>query len=387
MNILLIYGDEPGTSGRYLKNSLSKKHNVITCGPNTKTGKPQDIKTSQNIIDIESIIKKIKPQQKPDLVLQIDSPFRLYLRNLSNVKAKTVLFWTDVTIKLPVFRHYAKCFDYLLVPSESLVPIVTDATLKNIFVLHFAVDPQVHKDYHLPRKIDVGFVGHLSTFYNPKRTFYLEYLASKIPLTVKTETYENEMSNFYSQCKIVFNLSVTPGINMRTFEALACGTLLVQNASCTDIPNHFINGQDLVLYRSPKEAVDLIRYYLAHPKERERIARAGQKKALKNHIYQKRAEQFIKIIRKSPPQREPNAKIKKSFGKTLFMSNLTLKTRAYNFPKPIIARIIPHQLHPLMVYLIKQIETFQFRWTIPFWYIALFVLRLKNKMVNRPKIL
>ena len=64
---------------------------------------------------------------------------------------------------------------------------------------------------------------------------------------------------------------------MRVFEALASGALLVQNASCTEANDYFINGQDFVAYKSAKHAVELIKYYLAHPKERERIAKNGQK--------------------------------------------------------------------------------------------------------------
>src|SRR3989344_5584039 len=174
MNILLIYGDEPGTFGRYWKNILSQNHSVLTCGPKTKRGSAHDVQTDSFLIDINSVINNLKAEKKPDIVIQLDSPFHLYLLNLDKIKAKTVLFWTDVTIKLPILRHYASCFNYLFTACESFVPILTRAGLTS-FYLPFAIDPQVQMDNYLKKVVDVGFVGNLSTIYNPKRAYYLEY--------------------------------------------------------------------------------------------------------------------------------------------------------------------------------------------------------------------
>jgi len=380
MNILLVYGDEPGTTGYYLKNALSKNHHVITCGPNIKTGRSQDIKTTRKIIDIESLIKKIKPKYRPNLILQVDSPFLLYLSNLQKVNCKTAFFWTDYTIKFPILRHYAKCFNYIFIPSKTFIPILERAGLKNIFPLQFGIDSKIHQDFRVRRTIDVGFVGHVSTIHNPKRSFYLEYLKQNVPLTIKTDIYEQELAMFYSKCKIVFNLSVLPGINMRTFEALACGALLVQNASCSEINDYFTNGKDFVSYRSCKQAANLIKYYLAHPKEAEMIARSGQRKALKNHSYQKRTEELIKIIEETTPQQKSSREIDKALAKSIFLSGLALST---HLPQPLISRIFPKWLQPFAIKLIAQIETLKFKWTIPFWYIVLILFRLRFWLLKR----
>jgi len=378
MNILLVYGDEPGTFGRYWKRVLKKENTVITCGPNSSKREPQDIKIKEGIIDIQKVIKKIKPEEQPELIIQIDSPFNIFLTNLDKVKAKTVLFWTDVTIKLPILRHYAANFDYLFTFCKAFVPILKSTGLTRPFYLPFAIDPLTHKDYKLPRSIDVGFVGHLSTIYNPKRTFYLKYLDGKVPLTIKTDIYENDMSKFYSRCKIVFNLSVTKGINMRSFEALGTGALLIQNASCTDITKCFVDRKDLVLYNSPQEAVKLIKYYLKHPKERRMIAREGQKKVFKYHLYQQRAAEFIKIIKQHKPQKKSAKEISKNLGKVFFLAGSS-NNRQFS-TKPILEKIMPKVIHPLLRGSIKQIETFQFKWSIPFWYFALLSLKIRSKL-------
>ena len=372
MNILLIYGDEPGTFGRYWKNILSQNHSVLTCGHKTKRGNTHNIQTDSFLIDINSVINNLKANKKPDIVIQLDSPFHLYLLNLDKIKAKTVLFWTDVTIKLPILRHYASCFNYLFTCCEAFVPILISHGLTNAKIVPLAVDPNIHKDHKLKRVYDVGFVGHLSDTYNPKRSYYLNYLKKKTSIVIKTGIYEDQMSTFYSKCKIAFNLSVTAGVNMRTFEALSAGCLLVQNASCTDIKYHFENGKDLVLYNSKEEAANLINYYLKNPKEGKKIAAHGQKTVLKNHLYRNRAQTLLSIINKTRPNKAKHNQIKTALGKSLFMSNIKTGKKLEPYAqKPLLAKITPDKLHKPIVAVIKQIETIQFKWTIPYWYILL----------------
>lgn len=372
MNILLIYGDDPGTFGRYWKNVLSQKHSVLTCGPKTTSGTKHDIQINSNFIDIYSVINNLNTKNKPDIVIQLDSPFHLYLLNLDKIKAKTVLIWTDVTIKLPFLRHYASCFNYLFTCCETFVSILIKNGLTNAKNIPFAVDPVVHKDHKLKRIYDVGFVGHLSDLYNPKRSYYLNYLKKRVSIIAKSGIYENQMSTFYSKCKIVFNVSATPGINMRTFEALSTGCLLVQNASCTDIKYHFKNGKDLVLYKTKEEAVNLIKYYLKNPDKREKIAKQGQKTVLKNHLYKNRAQMLLSIIDKTQPKRSSNNQIRKALGKSFFMSGIKITKKLEPYAqKPLISKLIPQNLHNQVIWLIKQIETIQFKWTIPYWHFLL----------------
>jgi len=43
--------------------------------------------------------------------------------------------------------------------------------------------------------------------------------------------------------------------------------------------------------------IEKIYYYLEHDKEREKCARAGQKRTLKYHTYQERVKEIIKYLK------------------------------------------------------------------------------------------
>ena len=83
--------------------------------------------------------------------------------------------------------------------------------------------------------------------------------------------------------------------NMRLFETTGCGALLITDHK-DNLNELFEIGKEVVAYRSPEECADLVKYYLANPKEAEEIARAGQVRTLCDHSYTKRMEQTAEII-------------------------------------------------------------------------------------------
>ena len=63
-----------------------------------------------------------------------------------------------------------------------------------------------------------------------------------------------------------------------------------------NLPQLFAPGSEVLAYRSPDEAAELIRYYLDHDAERESIAAAGQRRTLGHYTYAHRAKQLVAII-------------------------------------------------------------------------------------------
>jgi hypothetical protein len=83
--------------------------------------------------------------------------------------------------------------------------------------------------------------------------------------------------------------------NMRVFEATGLGTCLITDAK-ENMPELFEPGQEVVTYGSEEECIDLVRYYLQHDAERERIAAAGQARCLRDHTYAKRCRGLVRVL-------------------------------------------------------------------------------------------
>jgi 2-polyprenyl-3-methyl-5-hydroxy-6-metoxy-1,4-benzoquinol methylase len=162
--------------------------------------------------------------------------------------------------------------------------------------LPLACDPEVHCKHDIPKTHDLAFVGHI--FPGP-RADLLALLQQHFPNTFVGQRYFEDMARTYSKARIVFNRSVGNDVNMRVFEALASGSLLLTN----DLRGNgqaelFREGVHLATYREAEEVVDKTKFYLAREELRERIAAAGRAAVLAAHTYRHRMKALIGAVEK-----------------------------------------------------------------------------------------
>lgn len=108
----------------------------------------------------------------------------------------------------------------------------------------------------------------------------------------------NEMPKAFHLSKINLNITARPiqsGLPLRIFDILGCGGFVMTNYQ-EEINEHFEIGVDLETYTSIEELLDKCAYYLSHEEERKQIAYNGYQKAKKNHTYQTRIIEMLKIV-------------------------------------------------------------------------------------------
>ncbi|MBA7710655.1 hypothetical protein ES703_119600 [subsurface metagenome] len=169
---------------------------------------------------------------------------------------------------------------------------------KNVFWLPFACDPEVHRcNKNIDKIYDIGFVGGVK---GEKRGKILEDLSKHFKLNdFKRFHKPSEMSLVYSQSKIVFNMGRKGELNMRLFEALSSGSLLLTEKTKNGLDELFQDGKHLVTYGLKDNLKEIIGYYLSHEEEREKIAEAGYKLVCEKHTYWHRAQTILEIIKKT----------------------------------------------------------------------------------------
>lgn len=87
-------------------------------------------------------------------------------------------------------------------------------------------------------------------------------------------------------------LSHSRQIKARIFEVPGCGGFLLTQPA-DDLERYFIPGREVATFDDLEELVGCIRYYLVHPEERDRIARAGHMRARAEHTYEIRFAQLL----------------------------------------------------------------------------------------------
>ena len=130
---------------------------------------------------------------------------------------------------------------------------------------------------------------------------WLELLATeKRPWRRNPEiTYYTDLPVFYPGSAINFNCTskqMKGAVNQRVFDVPATGSFCLTDWR-EQIENLFEPGKEVICYHSTEEAEEMIRRYLAAPKEREKIIQAARRRVLAEHTYEKRITDLIATMR------------------------------------------------------------------------------------------
>ena len=204
---------------------------------------------------------------------------------------KPMAYWaSDTHLGYDYRLSMAKKADFVFCAQKRAVEDFKRDGIANPIWLPHAVEPRAYPKYELAsHKYDVCFVGNVNS---ANRLNALDRLFKEFPNFYFGKRLFEDAARKFAESKIVFNISMLDDINMRTFEAMATGSMLVTNWIPT-IEEHFKDGEHLVLYRSEEEMIDKIRYFLAHDDERERIARAGYEEVLAKHTIKHRVDRIL----------------------------------------------------------------------------------------------
>ena len=164
--------------------------------------------------------------------------------------------------------------------------------------------------------VDLSFVGTLSP-HHAERMRWLERLCSETKIQVWGQGIETlpanssiraayqglawgtEMYRVLQQSRISVNYHIDVSgkyaNNMRLFETTGVGALLLTDWK-ENLADLFEPGVEAVVYRTPEECSERIRYYLEHEAERARIAKAGQERTLRDHTYRKRMQTLVSLV-------------------------------------------------------------------------------------------
>lgn len=109
---------------------------------------------------------------------------------------------------------------------------------------------------------------------------------------VKTHT---EMPLVFHESSINLNMtakSIRSAIPLRVWDVLGCEGFLISNYQA-EIPEHFIPGEELVLYSSAEELLSLTAHYLSHGAARKEIAHNAYEKIKAYHTWTIRLTQML----------------------------------------------------------------------------------------------
>ncbi len=263
-------------------------HGVVTC----TTDGTGNIDVQEFPTSIESVLRHLPQNWNPDCILLTDDSTYPMFWGLEEVELPLGWYAIDSHIHHGWHRAFAAIFDYIFVAQRDYVPnYECDPERQSVKWLPLCTFPFTRTEAPFPNSYDLSFVGKLDSPFNPDRRVFIDAVQAQYPLHVAS----GEFVSIFTKSKIVLNQCAGNDVNFRTFEAMACGSLLLMEHVGNGLLELFQDGVHLVLYEkgNVNQVVDLARYYSQHDKEREAIALAGQKEVREKHTYLHRAQTIL----------------------------------------------------------------------------------------------
>ncbi len=280
---------------------------------------------------LENIIRK---ENDIDAVIVFTVPLNHFRGLPTHIKAKyqiPILYYDgDVPESLPQFKGFRSGFriyqgadlteyDGFISNSQGGVTDLERMGAKNVKVLYYGVDPLVFAPLKVKQDIDVFFYGH-----------GYEYRRAWIDTMIRTPSKELNRYRFAIRatgmdidlgnterlpyvslsklrvygCRSKINLNITrkqhasvyASSSSRPFELASMGCCIVSNPYL-GLEEWFEPKKEIVVVKDSQEAIETYKWLLSRDDERKRMGLKARERVLKEHTYQHRSRELMKIIK------------------------------------------------------------------------------------------
>jgi len=290
----------------FYTNKLAVKNTIIKGIYKTLGNKKQEISLQMN--ELNTKIEEFKP----DIAVFVGAFFtNIELFALCKEKNIITIGWVGDKFSNQK-SEYSKFIDYLFVSDSAFLDIAKQLDFKDVDLLQFGYDHTLHTNKNLKRENAINFVGSYTkdrdvTFqhidnYNLKiygtKWDKLSHVSPSWNISNK-KISQPDVVNIYNSTLATLNVAQKENIinmvNMRTFEATACGSLLV-NDYVKDLELCFEPNKEVLVYKNLDELENIIDRILHDPFLAKAIANNGEKRVKKSSYSYK--DRTVKILNK-----------------------------------------------------------------------------------------
>lgn len=236
----------------------------------------------------------------PDWIIFMDSLARVIPQGFEKSSYPMAAYFIDSTINRFWQRPLAQLFNLALTDQAEDAEALAESGL-NAQWFPLAADTKIYQPHSLPKKYDITFIGNRNPETRIKRENILRSLEANFNLRIfsgNPPVSPSEAAAVYSQSRLTLNENLFPSVNLRLFEAMACGAAVLTEENGAGIDRLFAEGDHLVTY-NPDNLLEKAAYYLDNPNERESIAEKGSELVIKEHSFRARAAQLLWLLDKA----------------------------------------------------------------------------------------
>jgi len=243
--------------------------------------------------------------EQPTLILHPEQ-IPIMPRGLTKMRIPTACFHIDTYAYTGRRIAWSMLFDLALVFHPGYETEFRAAGHSGVHFIPHAIESSLFLGEELSRVFDIGWVGQTGGPLYRTRERVLHGLSRSFRMNDWRARYEPEQTaRVYRQSRVVVNIArddFPQDANIRGFEAMAAGALLLTSLPTELEPIGFEEGVHFVGYRRETEIVPLVRKYLADEPARRRITEAARHKVVREHSYDRRVETILELAKQDGPK-------------------------------------------------------------------------------------
>ncbi len=245
-------------------------------------------------------------------IFHFESAHPLFPIGLEHAEVPTVCFHPDTYAFTERRIHWSSVFDHAVVFHPGYEERFARAGHPGAFLLPHAVRRGFFEGPELEREFEIGWVGQTSGEFYTQRAKWLPRLRQEFRTNDWSRKYSvEEVANVYRRSRIVVNIGrddFPQDANLRVFEVLASGALLLTSLPTELTQLGFQEGVHFVGYRDAAELSGLIHKYLDDESARRQLAEAARTLVLAEHTYDRRVDHLLERISDAKSQEKAPAR-------------------------------------------------------------------------------
>jgi hypothetical protein len=224
------------------------------------------------------VIERIRSEWCPELLLcwcpeRLPPPLAV-----EACPIRTAAVVSDWTVYYPQIEHNLARYDLVVTDRLGAEVLRPPGVTPHYVGPLYSQRTGVHRPLGVERDLDIVFAGNLNHAAHVQRGRLLEKIAAlsgRRRVVIASGLPPEEYTALFNRARIVFNYALRRELNLRSFEALACGAVLFVEADNLEAPAWLRDGETAVFY-TPDQLTTQLEFWLQRPADLARIAANAQ---------------------------------------------------------------------------------------------------------------
>jgi spore maturation protein CgeB len=259
----------------------------------------------RDFADLNVALLETVERERPDILFAVQVHYELWTETLDILRNRgdvaTVNWTTDDSWKYPQFSRFlaAHYHAFTSTYASSLRRYHAEGHT-NVLLTQWAASSESLKPPLPARECRYG-VTFVGAAHGTRRKRVEELRARGVEVQCFGRGWEGgaikaeDIPRVMRESAISLNFANSSGENQikaRTFEVPGAGGFLISEEAA-GLEHWYTPGAEIVTYRTVGELAERIKYYLANPEERDRVAQAGYARTVAQHTYETRLREVL----------------------------------------------------------------------------------------------